>query len=88
MKRIVNLAVECGPDDHGLGLAPTSAMGGKGRGASPSGGEGGGAFEKYDKIGMRDTVEEENVGRGVRSVCALLGMSHNHPRKNKVLTIR
>ena len=31
-------------------------------------------FEKYYKIPMRDTVEEENVAQGVREVCDILGM--------------
>jgi hypothetical protein len=30
-------------------------------------------FEKYTKIPMRDTVEEENIARGVREVCDILG---------------
>jgi hypothetical protein len=30
-------------------------------------------FEKYVKIPMRDTVEEENIARGVREVCEILG---------------
>jgi hypothetical protein len=32
-------------------------------------------FEKYFRIPMRDTVDEENVGRGARDVCAFLGKS-------------
>jgi hypothetical protein len=32
-------------------------------------------FDKYYKIPMRDTVEEENVAQGVREVCDILGMS-------------
>ena len=31
-------------------------------------------FDKYYKIPMRDTVEEENVAQGVREVCDILGM--------------
>jgi hypothetical protein len=31
------------------------------------------SFEKYMKIPMRDTVEEENVKKGVREVCKFLG---------------
>lgn len=31
------------------------------------------AFDKYYKIPMRDTVEEENIARGVREVCEILG---------------
>ena len=31
-------------------------------------------FDKYYKIPMRDTVEEENIARGVREVCDILGM--------------
>ena len=53
VKRILNLAVECDPDDHGLDLRAN--------------------FERYVKIAMRDTVEEENIGRGVREVCECLG---------------
>ncbi|TFK37708.1 hypothetical protein BDQ12DRAFT_685144 [Crucibulum laeve] len=30
-------------------------------------------FERYVKIPMRDTVEEENIARGVREVCEILG---------------
>lgn len=30
-------------------------------------------FDKYFRIPMRDTVEEENVGRGARDICAFLG---------------
>jgi hypothetical protein len=30
-------------------------------------------FDKYYKIPMRDTVEEENIARGVREVCEILG---------------
>ena len=32
-------------------------------------------FDKYYKIPMRDTVEEDNITRGVREVCDILGMS-------------
>ena len=32
-------------------------------------------FERYVKIPMRDTVEEENIIRGVREACEALGMS-------------
>lgn len=32
-------------------------------------------FERYDKIPMRDTVEEDNIARGVREVCDILGKS-------------
>ena len=31
-------------------------------------------FDKYYKIPMRDTVEEENIAQGVREVCDILGM--------------
>jgi hypothetical protein len=31
-------------------------------------------FDRYYKIPMRDTVEEENVAQGVREVCDILGM--------------
>ena len=30
-------------------------------------------FDKYYKIPMRDTVEEENIAQGVREVCDILG---------------
>jgi hypothetical protein len=30
-------------------------------------------FERYIKIPMRDTVEEENVIHGVREACGVLG---------------
>lgn len=53
VQRILNLAAECDPDDHGLNLRDS--------------------FERYVKIAMRDTVEEENIGRGVREVCECLG---------------
>ncbi|KAJ3756651.1 protein-tyrosine phosphatase-like protein [Lentinula raphanica] len=55
VRRIVNLAAECGPDDWGLGLDKP-----------------GSGFEKYYKIAMRDTVEEDGIGRGVRIVCEML----------------
>ena len=38
-------------------------------------------FEKYVHIPMRDTVEEDNITRGVRDVCTILGewlMYHLH----------
>ena len=54
VKRILNIAAECGDDDHGLKLKEV--------------------FDKYYKIPMRDTVEEENIARGVREVCDILGM--------------
>lgn len=53
VKRILNLAAECDPDDHGLDLRNS--------------------FERYIKIAMRDTVEEENISQGVREVCECLG---------------
>lgn len=31
------------------------------------------SFSRYHKIPMRDTVEEENVKKGVREVCQFLG---------------
>lgn len=30
-------------------------------------------FEKYARIPMRDTVEEDNIAKGVREVCEILG---------------
>jgi hypothetical protein len=30
-------------------------------------------FERYNTIPMQDTVEEENIVRGVREVCEILG---------------
>ncbi|KAF9074661.1 protein-tyrosine phosphatase-like protein [Rhodocollybia butyracea] len=56
VRRIVNLAAECGPDDWGLSAG----------------------FEKYYKIPMRDTVEEDGIGRGVRVVCELLDHARLH----------
>ncbi len=53
VKRILNLAIECNEDDHGLMLTKR--------------------FDRYVKIPMRDTVEEENVLKGVRQVCEILG---------------
>lgn len=32
------------------------------------------AFERYVKIPWRDTVEEENIAKGVREVCEILGI--------------
>ncbi|KAF7326947.1 hypothetical protein MVEN_02588800 [Mycena venus] len=58
VKRILNIAAECDPDDHGLRLRE--------------------AFEKYVKIPMRDTVEEENIARGVREVCEILDDARLH----------
>ncbi|KAG9086295.1 hypothetical protein FS749_003739 [Ceratobasidium sp. UAMH 11750] len=37
-----------------------------------------GKFEKYFRIPMRDTVEEENVGRGAHDVCAFLDDARLH----------
>jgi hypothetical protein len=51
VKRILNIAIECDADDHGLRLRDE--------------------FERYNKIPMRDTVEE-NIARGVREVCEIL----------------
>ena len=31
-------------------------------------------FERYARIPMRDTVEEDNITRGVREACSILGM--------------
>lgn len=72
VRRIVNLAAECGPDDWGLRLdraGTGEAEKEKGKEETDSAG-----FEKYYKIPMRDTVEEDGIGRGVRVVCELLGM--------------
>ena len=33
-------------------------------------------FESYVKIPMRDTVEEENIRKGVKEVCDILGEGH------------
>ena len=35
-------------------------------------------FERYVRIPMRDTVEEENITRGVREVCEILGERATH----------
>ncbi|THU97902.1 hypothetical protein K435DRAFT_753552 [Dendrothele bispora CBS 962.96] len=64
VKRIVNLAAECGPDDWGLGLDRYS--------------DSRGSFEKYVKIAMRDTVEEEGVAKGVKQVCEILDDARLH----------
>ncbi|GJJ13953.1 hypothetical protein Clacol_008210 [Clathrus columnatus] len=58
VKRILNLAAECDPNDHGLDLRNS--------------------FERYIKIAMRDTVEEENISRGVREVCECLDDARLH----------
>ncbi|KAJ6463357.1 hypothetical protein C8R45DRAFT_878169 [Mycena sanguinolenta] len=58
VKRILNIAIECDADDHGLRLREE--------------------FERYSKIPMRDTVEEENISRGVRQVCELLDDARLH----------
>ncbi|KAJ3769691.1 hypothetical protein FB446DRAFT_746865 [Lentinula raphanica] len=71
VRRIVNLAAECGPDDWGLGLDKPGEKEKEGKqegSASPQGS----GFEKYYKIAMRDTVEEDGIGRGVRIVCEML----------------
>ena len=34
-------------------------------------------FERYIRIPMRDTVEEDNITRGVREVCEVLGKPRN-----------
>ncbi|KAK7441708.1 hypothetical protein VKT23_016373 [Stygiomarasmius scandens] len=65
VKRIVNLAAECGPDDWGLGLAKKDSNENVG-------------FEKYVKIAMRDTVEEEGVAKGVKQVCEILDDARLH----------
>ncbi|KAJ3972777.1 hypothetical protein EV361DRAFT_982090 [Lentinula raphanica] len=70
VRRILNLAAECGPHDWGLGLdKPGDKKDGKQEGSASPQGSG---FEKYYKIAMRDTVEEDSIGRGVRIVCAEL----------------
>ncbi|KAF8172813.1 hypothetical protein K438DRAFT_1728767 [Mycena galopus ATCC 62051] len=58
VKRILNIAIECDADDHGLRLREQ--------------------FERYSKIPMRDTVEEENISRGVREVCEILDDARLH----------
>jgi hypothetical protein len=35
-------------------------------------------FDKYYKIPMRDIVEEENIARGVKEVCEILGTHFLH----------
>ncbi|KAJ3894496.1 protein-tyrosine phosphatase-like protein [Lentinula edodes] len=71
VRRIVNLAAECGPDDWGLGL---DKPGNKEKEGSPSSDDSSkeSGFEKYYKIPMRDTVEEDGIGRGVRVACEML----------------
>ena len=53
VKRILNMAIECEPEDYNLDLEKR--------------------FERYNKIPMRDTVEEDRIGRGLKEVCELLG---------------
>lgn len=36
-------------------------------------------FERYVRIPMRDTVEEDNITRGVREACTILGTSLHPP---------
>jgi hypothetical protein len=60
VKRMINIAAECEPDDHGLNL--------DGRRKNDDV-----PFEKYTKIPMRDTVEEDGMRRGIAEVCDLLG---------------
>jgi hypothetical protein len=63
VKRILNMAAEC-DDDLGLGSgSPDSGN------VNPNKY----GFERYLKIPMRDTVEEENISQGVRDVCQFLG---------------
>lgn len=62
VRRIVNVATECGPDDFGLGLDKKGKKEG-----------GDGKFEKYVKLGMRDDVEEGRVRGVVEGVCEVLG---------------
>lgn len=83
VRRIVNLAMECGPDDWGLGLDsaashPTTTKGEtvgekELEAGTDADKEKGSGFEKYFKIPMRDTVEEDGIGKGVRMVCQILG---------------
>ncbi|KAG8933221.1 hypothetical protein FRC01_010372 [Tulasnella sp. 417] len=61
VKRILNMAIECEPDDYGLDLDKR--------------------FEKYHRIGMRDTVEEDRMSKALKEVCELLDDArlHNAP---------
>lgn len=61
VKRILNMAIECEPDDYGLDLDKR--------------------FEKYNRIGMRDTVEEDRMSKALKEVCELLDDArlHNAP---------
>lgn len=48
-------------------------------------------FEKYVRIPMRDTVEEDNIARGVREVCEILGEGFsvvNFHLTTKLMTFR
>jgi hypothetical protein len=63
VKRILNMAAEC-EDELGLGSGSRSS------GIADANKYG---FERYLKISMRDTVEEENVSKCVRDVCQFLG---------------
>lgn len=64
VRRILNLAIECDANDHGLQLADV--------------------FEKYAKIPMRDTVEEDRIAWGVREVCDILGETLNAIRYDAI----
>ncbi|KAF7320843.1 hypothetical protein HMN09_00170800 [Mycena chlorophos] len=57
VRRILNMAIECDDNDHGLQLRNVF---------------------KYHKIPMRDTVEEENIAKGVREVCEILDDARLH----------
>ncbi|KAJ3931295.1 MAG: protein-tyrosine phosphatase-like protein [Lentinula lateritia] len=71
VRRIVNLAAECGPNDWGLGLDEPGNKEKEGSSSLDDSSKESG-FEKYYKIPMRDTVEEDGIGRGVRVACEML----------------
>ncbi|KAJ3869347.1 protein-tyrosine phosphatase-like protein [Lentinula novae-zelandiae] len=71
VRRIVNLAAECGPNDWGLGLDKPGNKEKEGSSSLDDSSKESG-FEKYYKIPMRDTVEEDGIGRGVRVACEML----------------
>ncbi|KIK54660.1 hypothetical protein GYMLUDRAFT_897852 [Collybiopsis luxurians FD-317 M1] len=89
VRRIVNLAAECGPDDWGLGLDKPGDHDGDAKEVKEGDGstspkESG--FEKYFKVPMRDTVEEDGIGRGVRVVCEMLVYVHCKAGKSRSVT--
>ncbi|KAG8908983.1 hypothetical protein FRB99_000086 [Tulasnella sp. 403] len=58
VKRVLNMAMECEPEDYGLDLSRR--------------------FERYMKVPMRDTVEEDRVAKGLKEVCEFLDDARLH----------